>query len=63
MYEGMTCLNERVAWVVGYQAYGADPAQSPGVILHTVDGGASWTRQTPLVSGNFWKVSFVGARR
>jgi photosystem II stability/assembly factor-like uncharacterized protein len=63
-YEGVTCFDENSAWVVGFKAYGVSPDLPEGVILHTEDGGMSWTNQ-PMSANDvaLWKVSFVGAHR
>lgn len=61
-YEGLTCVNDQTALVVGYTD---SPDLSPkGIILVTNDGGDTWERQPlPVDDVKFWKVSFVGARR
>jgi len=64
VYEGVSCFNEKDVWVVGHKAISAPASLPTGVILHTVDGGETWTSQQ--VSANdvdIWKVSFAGARR
>ena len=62
-YEGITCFDEKNVWVVGFKAFGVDPALPDGVILHT-DDGVQWTSQTlPVSDVSLWKVSFVGAHR
>jgi photosystem II stability/assembly factor-like uncharacterized protein len=64
LFEGMTCIDDHTALVVGYRAIGADPSLPEGVILFTNDGGQSWVNQhSPVDNVAFWKVSFVGARR
>ena len=60
-YEGLTCIDDQTALVVGYKDSGDPPL---GIILATNDGGASWVNQpVPVDDVKFWKVSFVGARR
>jgi photosystem II stability/assembly factor-like uncharacterized protein len=62
-YEGLTCVNDQTALVVGYTDL-ADPPLQRGIILVTKDGGKNWEIQpTPVDDVKFWKVSFVGARR
>jgi hypothetical protein len=62
-YEGVTCFDDKIAWVVGFKSPLVGPAFPDGVILHTEDG-ATWTSQTlPVSDVNLWKVSFVGAHR
>jgi photosystem II stability/assembly factor-like uncharacterized protein len=61
-YEGLTCVNDQAAVVVGYTEL-PDVSQK-GIILLTNDGGETWERQPlPVDDVKFWKVSFVGARR
>ena len=63
-YEGVTCFDEKVAWVVGFKAVGLPPDVPEGVILLTADGGANWKKQPmPANDVALWKVSFVGAHR
>ena len=63
-YEGLTCVDDQTALVVGYQILPLDQSQPLGIILSTNDGGKSWVRQPlPVDDVEFWKVSFVGARR
>jgi photosystem II stability/assembly factor-like uncharacterized protein len=63
-YEGVTCFDEKTAWVVGFKAHGVSPDVPEGVILHTGDGGTNWTNQPiPVNDVALWKVSFVGAHR
>jgi photosystem II stability/assembly factor-like uncharacterized protein len=61
-YEGLTCVDDKTALVVGYTD---SPGLLPkGIILATNDGGQNWVRQPiPVDNAWFWKVSFVGARR
>ena len=63
-YEGVTCFDEKTAWVVGFKAHGVSQDLPEGVILHTADGGTNWTNQPiPVNDVALWKVSFVGAHR
>jgi hypothetical protein len=62
-YEGVTCLDERTAWVVGYKALGVSPDLLEGVIVHTTDGTHWKTQPMPVKDVALWKVSFVGAHR
>jgi len=63
-YEGVTCLDELTAWVVGIKGHAVAPGQPSGIILYTVDGGAHWaTQPLPVAGAELWKVSFVGAPR
>ncbi len=63
-FEGVTCFNENNLWVVGFKAFGAAERLPLGVILHTRDGGKTWTSQkVPTSDVNLWKVSFAGAFR
>jgi photosystem II stability/assembly factor-like uncharacterized protein len=63
-YEGLTCVNDQTAVVVGYTYLSPDPPLQKGIILVTNDGGKNWEIQpTPVDDVSFWKVSFVGARR
>ena len=61
-YEGITCLDERTVWAVG-----GNPLHTAGlplgVIVVTVDGGDHWVQGSAPADIEFWKVSFVGARR
>ena len=64
-FEGLTCINDQAAVVVGYTNQ-ADPVppQQKGIILVTNDGGETWENQPlPVDDVSLWKVSFVGARR
>ena len=64
VYEGMTCVDDQTALVVGLAIHPIDPSQPKGIIASTTDGGQSWTRHSiPVDDVTFWKVSFVGARR
>ena len=63
-YEGVTCFDDKTAWVVGFKAHGVSQDLPEGVILHTADGGSSWTNQTLSANDiSLWKISFVGAHR
>lgn len=62
-YEGLTCVNDQAAVVVGYTNF-EDPSLTRGIILATNDGGGTWERQPlPVNDVWFWKVSFVEAHR
>ena len=62
LYEGMTCVDDQTALVVGFTFDPSQPAR--GIILSTTDGGQNWTRHSaPLDNVWAWKTSFVGARR
>lgn len=61
LYEGLTCVDDDTALVVGFTLNRSLPT---GIILSTTDGGESWTRHSaPLDNVSPWKASFVGARR
>lgn len=61
LYEGLTCVDDQTALVVGFTLNSSLPR---GIILSTTDGGQNWTRHAaPLDSVWAWKTSFVGARR
>jgi hypothetical protein len=62
-YEGVSCLDDRIAWVVGLQFIDKYPDLPLGVIVYTVDGGDTWVQGTGPANIKYWKVSFVGARR
>lgn len=63
-FEGVTCFNENNLWVVGFKVFEAAESLPLGVILHTRDGGKTWTSQkVPANDVNLWKVSFAGAFR
>ena len=65
-YEGLTCVDDQTALVVGYTdvTNPPQPQKERGIILVTNDGGQTWERQPlPVDDVRFWKVSFVGARR
>jgi hypothetical protein len=59
---GVTCLDNRTAWVVGQQGPNPDPAKPDGVILWTTDG-ATFTQAVAPSDIHFWKISMAGARR
>ncbi len=59
---GVTCLDQRVAWVVGQQGPNPDPTIADGVILYTTDG-QTWTKATAPDDIHFWKISMSGALR
>ncbi|WP_415408257.1 hypothetical protein ACLHDG_06815 [Sulfurovum sp. CS9] len=62
-YEGLTCVNDQVAVVVGNTSSN-DPTLQRGIISATNDGGQTWENQPlPVDDVYIWKVSFVGARR
>lgn len=67
MMEGVSALRDnQTAWLVGMKTLFAAPDLPRGVIYHTRDGGVSWKSQTLPDNArdvDFWKVSFVGARR
>jgi photosystem II stability/assembly factor-like uncharacterized protein len=60
--EGITCLDTRVAWVAA-QNERHYPGKPLGIILHTTNGGESWVQQSAPTDIEYWKISFVGARR
>jgi photosystem II stability/assembly factor-like uncharacterized protein/nitrous oxidase accessory protein NosD len=61
-YEGVTCLDEHTAWVVGWNALHTTGLPL-GVIVITHDGGEHWMQGSAPDDIEYWKVSFVGARR
>jgi photosystem II stability/assembly factor-like uncharacterized protein len=61
-YEGITCLDERTVWAVGGNPL-HEPGLPLGVIVITTDGGEHWVQGSAPADIEFWKVSFVGARR
>ena len=61
-YEGLTCVDDQTALVVGYTV--EFNSSQKGIILLTNDGGQTWERHPlPVDDVSFWKVSFVGAHR
>ncbi len=62
-YEGLTCMDDQTAIVVGYTDL-VDPPQQRGLIIITNDGGKTWENQAlPVDDVRLWKVSFVGMHR
>ena len=61
-YEGITCLDERTVWAVGGNPLHVQGLPL-GVIVITHDGGEHWMQGTGPADIEYWKVSFVGARR
>ena len=65
--EGISAMGDnQTAWLVGMKTIFADPALPQGAIYFTHDGGVTWQLQTLPDNArdvDFWKVSFVGARR
>ena len=55
--QGALPVEPQIGWITG------SPVDGYGVILHTTDGGATWTEQTSPVSSRLRRVSFVGARK
>ena len=63
-YEGLTCLDDQTALVVGSKGVNLDSSDPEGIIVSTTDGGDNWTHHSaPLDDVSAWKTSFVGARR
>lgn len=63
LYEGLTCVDDKFAVVVGFTNLN-EPSQQRGIILLTHDGGQTWDKQAlPVDDVYLWKVSFVGAHR
>ncbi len=63
LYEGLTCTDDQSAVVVGYRVT-SDDSVPDGVIVSTNDGGQHWKKHhVPVDDVDFWKASFVGARR
>ena len=60
---GVSCLDTRVAWIVGKQQAKVDTNKPLGIILHTTDGGGTWMQQSAPNLVFYWKISFAGARR
>ena len=66
MMEGVSPMTDEIAWAVGFKMSAFEPDLPLGAIYHTKDGGVTWQSQTlpsDALDVNFWKVSFVGARR
>jgi len=65
--EGVSAKDDnQTAWLVGQRSLFGDPTLPHGAIYFTKDGGVTWHLQTLPDNArdvNFWKVSFVGARR
>ncbi|GEM_PF-601505 len=62
-FEGITCMDDRIAWVAGLQFIDRFPDLPLGVIMYTIDGGEHWYSGTGPSNIKYWKVSFVGAGR
>ncbi len=61
---GVSCLDTRVAWIVGQQMAEVNKNKPRGIILHTIDGGETWVQPQSVPDDVFyWKISFAGARR
>ncbi len=54
----ISALDPNTAWVTGGSAFGIPQ----GIILHTDDGGATWTRQDSGQMTRLWDVGFAGER-
>jgi photosystem II stability/assembly factor-like uncharacterized protein len=52
----ITATDPNTAWVTGGSAYGSPE----GIILHTTDGGTTWTRQDDGTMPFLWDVGFAG---
>ena len=39
LYEGMTCVDDQTALVVGFRGGSVDPSEPRGIIVSTTDGG------------------------
>ncbi len=66
MMEGVSALNDNVAWAVGQKLSYYEPDLPLSAIFHTIDGGAHWSAQALPENARdvtLWKVSFVGAKR
>jgi photosystem II stability/assembly factor-like uncharacterized protein len=61
-YEGITCVDERAVWAVGMNSRHVQGLPL-GVIVLTQDGGETWVQGSAPADIEYWKVSFVGARR
>ena len=62
-FEGVTCFDEKMAWVVGFKPHAFEQDRPDGVILHTTDGSHWKSQPLPVKDVALWKVSFVGAHR
>ncbi len=62
-FEGVTCFDEKTAWVVGMKPHALEQDLPDGVILHTTDGSHWKSQPLPVKDVALWKVSFVGAHR
>ena len=51
-------LNVERGWAVGELPKGPTDEQSPGVVLTTVDGGATWTQQA-TTTGDLWSLAVL----
>jgi photosystem II stability/assembly factor-like uncharacterized protein len=58
---GVSAPTPTTAWVVGMNI--PAPLVTQGIILHSMDGGATWHIQPPPVNVPFRRVSFVGSRK
>ncbi|MBA7653363.1 hypothetical protein ES703_61211 [subsurface metagenome] len=56
---GVSAMDGQRAWVVG----AAWIKDQKGVILHTSDGGDTWTEQIAPVNTRLRRISFVDARK
>ena len=64
--EGVSAMNDNIAWLVGMKTFKASLSLPKGVIYFTIDGGLNWQLQTMPANAldvKLWKVSFVGAKR
>jgi len=52
----ITATDQNTAWVTGSSASG----NHEGIILHTADGGTTWSRQDDGTLPGLWDVGFVG---
>jgi len=63
VYEGVSAIDAKWAWVVGFKSIGA-PAELPeGSILCTTDGQTWVSQALPVNNVGLWKISFAGTRR
>lgn len=62
-YEGVTCFDEKMVWIVGMKPHAFEQDLPDGVILHTTDGTHWKSQPLPVKDVALWKVSFVGAHR